>query len=146
MTTTASATTSTWEVQVKELKACFPPSATTILFCFQALAQDPEADFETVKEQASHHGLRITNASMNGAKRLLANAEGSPAKAPKADRGDEPAAPTQARRPRPTQGAVDEALIRGLAGKLQAHAAAEADSLRDAMRRAIHILTDAVRS
>ncbi len=143
--TTATVPTTGWATQLKELKARFPTVRDTILFCFQALAKDADAEFETLKRQANEVGLRITNASVNGAKRLLANAEPSHAKASKADDDAEAAAPAPARRPRPASAALDtEALIRGLAGKLQAHGAAEADGLRDAMRRAIRILTDAV--
>jgi hypothetical protein len=145
MTTTATASTSGWAAQLKELKALFPNVRDTILFCFHALYKDANANFETLKEQAAEVGLRITNASMNGAKRLLANRAESQDRAPKAAENAEPAAPARGRRPRPAPAELDtEALIRGLAGKLQAHGAAEADGLRDAMRRAIRILSDAV--
>jgi hypothetical protein len=98
---------------------------------------------------ANDHGLRITNASVNGAKRLLANNEGAPrgAKGARAEPDDESAPPVRVRRPRATEPAADaEDLVRGLVGKLQARSSAEADKMRDAMRRAIKILTDAVES
>jgi hypothetical protein len=143
--TESAAAAASWAAQLKELKTLFPAVRDTILFCFHALTQDPEVEFEDLKERASQNGLRITNASVNGAKRLLANSGESQARAPAANEDAEPAAPARARRPRPAQGALDaEALIRGLAGKLQAHGAVEANDLRDAMRRAIRILIDAV--
>ncbi len=54
MTTTATVPASAWAAQLKELKARFPVVRDTILFCFYALTQDPEADFETLKEQATN--------------------------------------------------------------------------------------------
>ncbi len=84
---------------------------------------------------------------MNGAKRLIANNDGAPRAKPAKDESDkEKPAPARVRRSRPAQAtALDaEALIRGRAGKLQAHGAAEANELREAMRRAIRILSDAV--
>ena len=139
---------SAWDAQLKELKSRFPAVRDTILFCFHALTQDPDTDFETLKEHANEHGLRITNASVNGAKRLLANNEGVPrAKGAKTEPNEESAAPARVRPPRPTVAGDDaEILVRGLVGKLQARSSAEADKMRDAMRRAIKILTDAVGS
>jgi hypothetical protein len=140
---TATATAPAWDAQLKELKSRFPAVRDTILFCFHALTQDPDADFEALKEQANGHGLRITNASVNGAKRLVANSEAAPrAKATKTEPDEESPAPT--RRPRAAVPGDDaEILVRGLVGKLQARSSAEADKMRDAMRRAIKILTDA---
>jgi hypothetical protein len=114
MTTTASASESAWDVQLKGLKTRYPAVRDTILFCFYALTQDPEVDFETLKDQASERGLRITNASVNGAKRLIANNEGAPrAKAAKDESDQETAASARVRRPRPAAAPLDaEALIR----------------------------------
>jgi hypothetical protein len=45
MTTTASA----WDDQLKNLKARFPAVRDTILFCFQALTQYPDAEIDDLR-------------------------------------------------------------------------------------------------
>jgi hypothetical protein len=82
---------------------------------------------------------------VNGAKTLLARASTAPE--PKAKEAAEDATEDEQprpRRPRAGEPAADtDALIRGLVGKLEARSSAEADKMREAMRRAIGILTAA---
>jgi hypothetical protein len=142
MTTTASASESTWDAQLKALKARYPAVRDTILFCLHALTENPDAEVEDLKALASDHGLRVTAASVNGAKTLLARASTAPAPKAKAtaEGGTEDEQP-RPRRPRSAEPAADtDALIRGLVGKLEARSSAEADKMREAMRRAIGIL------
>ena len=87
-------------------------------------------------------GVRITAASINGARNLLAKRETAvPIEAP-ASAVERPARP---RRERPPEPAIDaEALIKQVVGKLQAQGNAEAERLRDAMRKVVAILQAAI--
>src|SRR5262245_7030629 len=101
---------------------------------------------ENAKARAAAHGMRITAATVNAARRLLerqdapiaAEKTGAPQKAEAAEkRGRE-------RLPRATDGGVDaEALIRQIVGRLQSQGNAETERLRAAMRKAIALLLDA---
>jgi hypothetical protein len=127
------------------LKARYPTVRDTILFCLHALTENPDAEIDDLKALANQHGLRVTAASVNGAKTLLARASMAPE--PKAKETAEDATEDEQprpRRPRVTEPTADtDALIRGLVGKLEARSSAEADKMHEAMRRAIGILTAA---
>jgi uncharacterized protein (DUF4415 family) len=87
-------------------------------------------------------GVRITAASINGARNLLAKRETvAPTEAP-ATAAERPTRPRRERAPEP---AVDaEALIKQVVSKLQAHGNAEAERLREAMRKAMAVLASAI--
>ena len=99
---------------------------------------------EDAKAQAAARGTRITAASLNAAKTLLAKMDAQdiaagPQREPAAPPTTRPARP--ARRPRAADTHVDaEALIRGVVAKIQGQGNAEADRLREAMRKAIATL------
>ena len=86
-------------------------------------------------------GVRITAASINGARNLMAKREtAAPIEAP-APAAERPVR----RRERAPEPAVDaEALIKQVVGKLQAQGNAEAERLREAVRKAMAVLADAV--
>jgi uncharacterized protein (DUF4415 family) len=88
-------------------------------------------------------GVRITAASINGARHLMAKRETAvQIEAPAAPAADRPARPRRDRAPEP---AVDaEALIKQVVGKLQAQGSSEADRLREAMRKAMAVLANAI--
>ena len=87
-------------------------------------------------------GVRITAASINGARNLMAKRETVPTEPATAPVAERPARPRRDRAPEP---AVDaEALIKQVVGKLQAQGNAEAERLRDAMRKVVAILQAAI--
>ena len=96
---------------------------------------------DDAKARAAMRGVRITAASINGARNLLAKREtAAPIEAP-AQAAERPAR----RRERAPEPAVDaEALIKQVVGKLQAQGNAEAERLREAMRKAMAVLASAV--
>jgi len=87
-------------------------------------------------------GVRITAASINGAKNLLAKRETAVSTEPPAAPATERPARRRERAPEP---AVDaESLIKQVVGKLQAQGNAEAERLREAMRKAMAVLAGAI--
>jgi hypothetical protein len=81
-------------------------------------------------------------ASLNGARTLLAKMDAPATVAPPAATSSTTREP---RRPRPADKGIDaEALVRGFVAKLQTQGSAEAERLREAMRRAIAVLQAAV--
>ena len=145
--TTKQTNAASWDTAFAALKAKFPKAKDTIVFCIQALQNNPEVDIEDLKAQAVVHNLRVTAASVNAAKRLMAPPEVD------SDKDSEPAVPKAApvtrrtRGPRAAETPLDvEDLIRGTVAKLQAQGNAEAEKLREAIRRAVATLQAAVDS
>jgi len=151
MTETATATSPTtkntaWNDQFAALKARYPHVRDAILVALHIISQDPDIAIDDAKAQAQVHGVRITAASINAARRLLSRQDSAPANAPKAKGATAPIAksPTRRARPAPTASVDAEALIRQVADKIRAEGSLEAQRLRDAMRRAITMLEAAV--
>ncbi|MFN7587670.1 MAG: hypothetical protein ACK5UQ_04070 [Planctomycetota bacterium] len=143
MTTTETTAPDTWTDEIAALKARHPHVRDPILAALNLLLTDPNITDDDAKARAAMRGVRITAASINGARNLLAKRETAvpiePTAAPAAER---PARPRRERAPEP---AVDaEALIKQVVGKLQAQGNAEAERLRDAMRKAMAVLASAV--
>ena len=143
MTTTETPATDTWTDELGALKARYPHVRAPILAALNLLLTDPNITDDDAKARAAMRGVRITAASINGARNLMAKRETSaptePTAAPAAER---PARPRRERAPEPTVDA--EALIKQVVGKLQAQGNAEAERLRDAMRKAMAVLASAV--
>jgi hypothetical protein len=143
MTTTETTPTDTWADEIAALKARHPHVRDPILAALNLLLTDPNITDDDAKARAAMRGVRITAASINGARNLLAKRETAvPATAPAAPASERPARPRRERTPEP---AVDaEALIKQVVGKLQAQGNAEAERLRDAMRKAMAVLASAI--
>ncbi|MFN7587858.1 MAG: hypothetical protein ACK5UQ_05040 [Planctomycetota bacterium] len=143
MTATATTPTDTWTDEIAALKARYPHVRDPILAALNLLLTDPNITDDDAKARAAMRGVRITAASINGARNLLAKRETAATTEPTATTAAErPARPRRERAPEP---AVDaEALIKQVVGKLQAQGNAEAERLRDAMRRAVAVLAGAV--
>lgn len=141
-TSTAPAAAGTWDAAFAALKARYPTAKDSIVFCMHALQNCPDIGVDDLKAQAAMHNIRVTAASATAAKRLLAPTQANvtttaPTTAPAT-------APTR-RRVRAVEPAVDaEALIKQVVGRLQSQSNAEADRLRDAVRKAIALLQTAV--
>jgi len=125
-----------WTRQLDELKARYKHVREPVLAALNILLHDKSIELADAKAQAQMHGIRITAASVDAARRLMARMD---APEPKPARK----APASTRRPATT--ATDpEALIRGLVTKLQDQENAEAERLRAAMRKAIALLQAAL--
>ena len=134
--------TDTWTEELAALKARHPHVREPILAALNLLLADPNITDGDAKARAAMRGVRITAASINGARNLMAKRETAvpiePTAAPAAER------PAR-RRERAPEPAIDaEALIKQVVGKLQAQGNAEAERLRDAMRKVVAILQAAI--
>ena len=140
-----STTTTDWATKFAALQARYPKVREPIVAALLVLMQSPGAELDAAKARAAENGVRITAASVAAARRLLARQDGGP----------EPAAPEKkiapaARRGRPARRGepnVDvEDLVRATVEKIQAQGNAEAEKLREAIRRAMALLQAAVDS
>jgi hypothetical protein len=131
----------TWNAQFAALKARYPHTREAILMALHILLQNPDIALDDAKAQAALHGTRITAASINAARTLLSRMDTAPA-----TKSPAPPAPTrETRRARVKEIPFDtEALVRGVVAKLQGQGNAEADRLREALRKAIAVLQAAV--
>lgn len=126
----------TWTRQIDELKARYKHVREPVLVALNILLHDADIALPDAKAQAQMHGVRITAASVDAARRLMERME---APEPKLVRKT----PAPSRRPA-SSGNDPEALIRGLVSKLQDQENAEAERLRAAMRKVIAVLQAAV--
>ncbi len=139
---TATTPTDTWTDEIAALKARHPHVRDPILAALNLLLTNPNITDDDAKARAAMRGVRITAASINGARNLMAKRETAAATEAPAPPGERPTRPRRERAPEP---AVDaEALIRQVVGKLQAQGNAEAERLRDAMRKAMAVLASAL--
>ena len=130
----------TWAAEMAQLRSRYKAVREPILAALNLLMQDPNITDDDAKARASMRGVRITAASINGARNLLAKRD----TVATADAPARPAAAT-ARRVRPATPEIDaEGPIRQVVGKLQSQGTAEAERLREAMRKAVAMLTAAI--
>ncbi|MBL8738500.1 MAG: hypothetical protein JNL12_18880 [Planctomycetes bacterium] len=142
-TETTSSATDTWTDELAALKARHPHAREPILAALNFLLAEPNITDDDAKARAAMRGVRITAASINGARNLLAKSETAVPTEPIATPATE--RPARPRRERANEPAVDaEALIKQVVGKLQAQGNAEAERLRDAMRKAMAVLAGAI--
>ena len=138
-------TNSVWTDQLAALKDRFHRVRDTILFTFHVLQTDPDIAIDDLKARAMLHGLRVTTATMSSAERLLA-------RNPATDGLTADPRPSPARRTRPRTGQTRaaratldvDALIRATVAKIDKHRAAEAEALREVIRKAMAMLQAAV--
>jgi len=136
----------TWNEEFEKLKARYPKVRTPIVMALHILMHDPKIASDDAKAQAKLHGVRITAASLSAAQRLLSRQDdGDGAEAPKARKAPAAAKTGRVRRPRAAGKDMDaEALIKQVVVKIQHAGNAEADRLREAMRKAIATLELAI--
>ena len=138
-TTHAAAATDTWNQQLAQLKARYKHVREPVLVALNILMHDQNIALEDAKAQANLHGVRITVASINAARTLLSRMDSPVVSTPTAKA--EPSAPVRsARRARPAEPVDAEALVRGFVAKLRGQGNAEAERLRDGIRKAIAVL------
>jgi hypothetical protein len=135
--------TDSWTQQLAQLKVRYRHVREPILVALTILLGDENVSIDDAKAQAQLRGVRITAASINAAKTLLAKMDSPPAAANEASR--ETASNSAPRRHRTPDKATDaESLVRGFVAKLQGQGNAEAERLREAMRKAIAVLQTAI--
>jgi len=133
----------TWTRQLAELKSRYKHVREPVLVALNILLHDPGVALADAKARAALHGIRITAASVDAARRLRERMDDPQPAAAVRKPTNKPA--TVSRRARAASPASDpEALIRGLVEKLQGQKSAEAEGLRDAMRKAIAALQAAL--
>lgn len=112
MTATATTTdpnTQKWNEQFATLKARYPHVRNAILVALHIITQNPDISLDDAKAQANLHGTRITAASVNGARKLLANAAAATPTSPNAVPKTAPAPKRAAGRARAAEPDLDAA-------------------------------------
>lgn len=148
MTATAPATDATaWTAEIEQLRSRYRHASPAILAALNILIHDQNISVDDAKKQAELHGARITSASMKAAHVLLSRMDTLAL----ATTPTTPAAASKPKHPPRRQRAGDasvdaESLIKGVVAKLQNQSGAEADRVRDGIRRAITILQGLVGS
>jgi hypothetical protein len=145
MTTTESDTISndTWTAEMAQLRTRYKAVREPILAALNLLQQDLDISDADAKARAAMRGVRITAASINGARNLLAKRD--TAEAPMAKEAPATHAAPVPRRARPAPAAIDaEGMIKQVVAKLQSQGTAEVERLRETMRKAVAMLTAAI--
>jgi hypothetical protein len=127
-----------WAARFEELRARFPKVRDTVLLCVHVLQHDEDIRLDDLKARARLHGLEVTGASLNAARRLLrppAPPRPAPARPPAPPpRREPPRLPSQAvASPTPTSTASDWQAAR-------APLAAEFPKAREGILYAVHRL------
>lgn len=138
--------TASWDSAFAELKARFPKVREPIVVALHILMQNPDIALDDAKARANLHGVRITAASIAAAQRILAKQEPVPAAPTPAVAPAPKPAPRQPRRERTAEATDPAAMIQQVVTRLQQQSGAEAQRLRDAIRRAVAVLQAAVGS
>lgn len=152
MTATETMTTmnDTWTAEMAQLRARYKTVREPILAALNLLLQDENISDEDAKARAAMRGVRITAASINGARNLLAKRDSAQEAAatptsPNATAEKAPAPVRATRRIRAAEGNLDAAaMIQQVVAKLQQQGSVETERLKDAIRKAIATLSAAV--
>jgi hypothetical protein len=136
-------TTDTWEGILEALSRRYPGQKHSVLFCIYKLQQNPDVTLRDFRAEAELHGIPVGGRTLHAAKELLglhkppaaatAAAETTPATTRRRQRASEPGT-----------GDSIESKVLAAVRQIQSNAGAEADQLRDAIRRAIAILQQAL--
>ncbi|MEO6594590.1 MAG: hypothetical protein ABIP94_07540 [Planctomycetota bacterium] len=147
MTATATETVTTndtWTTEIEQLRSRYKNVREPILAALNVLLHDANVSADDAKARAAMRGVRITAASVNAARTLLSRMDATPA--PAAAPKDDAPVRRAVRRVRGAETAVDaEQLIRQVVDKLQNQGNAEAERLREAIRKAVQLLQSALR-
>lgn len=101
--------TQKWNEQFATLKARYPHASNAVLVALHIITQNPDISVDDAKAQANLHGTRITAASVNGARKLLANAAAATPTSSNAAPMTTPAPRRAARRVRAAEPSLDAA-------------------------------------
>ncbi|MCB9878302.1 MAG: hypothetical protein H6835_11950 [Planctomycetes bacterium] len=162
----------TWEGMLDAMRRRYPGQKDSVLFCVHKLLQDPDLTLRDFREEARLHGIPMAGRALHSARVLLGLQAASPApKRGRAARADDDASDDDARddappprtvhgraitdapagrvrRPRRAGGADQgpsiESQVLDAVRKIQSAAGEDATRLRQAIRRAVQILQDAL--
>ena len=137
--TLPAATSDTWTQQLEQLKSRYKHVREPVLVALNILMHDQNIAIEDAKAQANLHGVRITAASVNAARTLLSRMD-SPVVATPTAKAESTARVRSARRVRAAEPVDAEVIIRGFVAKLRGQGNAEAERLREGIRKAIGVL------
>lgn len=144
----------TWESYLPRLRERFPGTKDGTLFCVQKLEENPDLTLKDFKAEAQLRGVPLSGRSLHSAKVLLGME--APPKRRRTATEDEPEPPTPragTRRSRTARSpvALDDALgdlgadlENALRRAVDEAAHARTEQLRDAIRRAVEVLQDAL--
>ena len=122
-----------------------------MLFCVHKLEQDPATGLPDLRDEAAVRGIPMAGRALHSAKVLLGMAKAKPR------RPNQPEQPTPSQpEPQPTQSrpprkpasadpAIEDQVLTAVR-QIQSAAGAEADRMRQAIRRAIEVLQEALES
>lgn len=145
-TATASVLSDTWNQQLDQLRVRYPHARPAILVALNILLHDKDIADDDAKARASMHGARITAASLSAARTLLSRMDAPTVAAEPAPAAENAPTPARAvRRLRAVDQPLDAAsMIQQVVSRLQEQGNADADRLRDSIRKAIAVLQAAV--
>lgn len=144
--TSPSLSSDTWNQQLDQLRARYRHVRPAVLVALNILLHDKDIADDDAKARASLHGSRITAASLGAARTLLSRMDSPTVVAEPAPAAASAPTPARAvRRPRAADQQLDAAsMIQQVVSRLQEQGNADADRLRDSIRKAIAILQAAV--
>ncbi|HEX6810991.1 MAG TPA: hypothetical protein VF384_05140 [Planctomycetota bacterium] len=139
-------TTDTWEGILEALSRRYPGQKNSVLFCIYKLQQNPDVTLRDFRAEAELHGIPVGGRTLHVAKGLLGLQKPPAAAATPAEAGTAPAASRRRQRASEGGSAGDsiESKVLAAVRQIQSNAGAEAEQLRDAIRRAIAILQQAL--
>jgi hypothetical protein len=130
-----------WNQQLEQVRSRYRHVRPAVLVALNILLGNPDIADADAKAQAEVHGFRITAASLGAARVLLERMDSVP---PAAVASASPT-PKPVRKPKAADPTTDaETLVRTFVAKLQTQGNAEADRLRDAIRKAVAVLQAAI--
>lgn len=133
-----------WTTRRDALRAAHPGQKDSVLFCLHKLQQDPAVGLRDLRDEAAVRGIPMAGRALHSAKVLLGLAQPKPRNA---DRSKPASAPTTTdSRPSAARDLPVEDQVLAAVRQIQSAASAEADRMREAMRRAVEILQRAIES
>ncbi|HEU4419267.1 MAG TPA: hypothetical protein VFT55_10030 [Planctomycetota bacterium] len=137
-------TTDTWEGILDALSRRYPGQKNSVLFCIYKLQQNPDVALRDFRAEAELHGIPVGGRTLHAAKELLGL--NKPPAASGAAAETTPATPARRRQRAGEPGTGDsiESKVLAAVRQIQSNAGAEAEQLRDAIRRALAILQQAL--
>lgn len=133
-----------WTARRDALRAEHPGQKDSVLFCLHKLQQDRAVGLRDLRDEAAVRGIPMAGRALHSAKVLLGMAQAKPRRPNRA----KPASPQPAT-DSPSAPASDQAVedqVLAAVRQIQSAAGAEADRMREAMRRAVEILQRAIES
>ena len=148
-----------WAADLARLRARFPKANASVLICIHALQQEVDVSLDDMRARAALHGIRVTAASLMAGRRALGLSppsavrvrevevvDGASTTNGEVDHAELPVAeerPMARRRRAPAGGSRADDLERALR-EFMATADEERERLREAVRRVVEVVDDAL--